>query len=98
MSAITERGRRELYEHAEKSWDKRAAGVLMALLPPVGWAEVATKADLAATEKALRGEIAGVRGEIKSENAKLLRTLLWMNVTTMIALSGLVFTISRTAA
>lgn len=70
----------------------------MGLLLPVGWAEVATKADLAATEKALRGEIAGVRGEIKSENAKLLRTLLWMNLTTMIALSGLVFTISRTAA
>jgi len=91
MSAITERGRRALYEHAEKSWDKRAADVLMGLLPPVGWAEVATKADLAATEKALRGEI-------KSENAKLLRTVLWMNLTTMIALSGLVFTISRTTA
>lgn len=104
MQTITERGRRLLYEQAEASWGKEVADTLMALLPPVGWAEVATKADLAALEKSvkgeiagLRGEIAGLRGEMKSEIASMLRIFVFANITTVIAVCGMAFGIARYA-
>ena len=73
--AITEEGRHKLYTDLEASIGKESATVLMEHLPPVGWADVATKRDLdhfALSLKsefggdlaALRGEMAGLRGEI----------------------------------
>lgn len=43
---ITDGQRNELYQASEKTMGKGAADTLMALLPPVGWADVATKRDL----------------------------------------------------
>lgn len=48
--AIDERGRLELAEAANRVLGERAGLTLMELLPPVGWADVATKHDLAALE------------------------------------------------
>jgi len=45
---IDERARREMYERLEVVLGARTADALMEHLPPVGWAEVATKSDLAA--------------------------------------------------
>jgi hypothetical protein len=47
--SITDADRHYLYEFA-KSQDERAAEILMSMLPPVGWADVATKHDLAHLE------------------------------------------------
>jgi len=47
---IDERARHELFLAAERSLGRPQTETLMALLPPVGWAEVATKHDLAALE------------------------------------------------
>src|SRR5439155_7471155 len=44
--AVDERARHELYLKAEQSFGRDAADALMAYLPPVGWADVATKRDL----------------------------------------------------
>ena len=48
---IDERARHELFLAAERSLGRPQTETLMALLPPVGWAEVATKHDLAALEE-----------------------------------------------
>jgi hypothetical protein len=43
----------------------------MELVPPVGWGDVARRADVEAQGEALRGEIAELRGELKAEVAEL---------------------------
>jgi hypothetical protein len=43
---IDERARHDLYRAIEDLLDTKQADTLMALLPPVGWADVATKDDL----------------------------------------------------
>jgi hypothetical protein len=44
--AITEQSRHQLYKHLEELMGAEDASVLMEHLPPVGWADVATKRDL----------------------------------------------------
>jgi hypothetical protein len=82
MAAITERARRDLYEHAEETWGKEAADTLMAHLPPTGWADVATKTDLAL----LRAEMEAL---LHRELGKQTRTFFAMTLTAVIAVSGL---------
>lgn len=43
---LTEQSRHQLYKHLEELMGAEDAGVLMEHLPPVGWADVATKRDL----------------------------------------------------
>jgi hypothetical protein len=50
---IDERARHELYRAVEELLGTRIADTLMALLPPVGWADVATKGDLLQLEARL---------------------------------------------
>ena len=45
--SVTERQRHELHEWAKRVGNQEVAATLMELLPPVGWADVATKRDLA---------------------------------------------------
>lgn len=51
--AITEQTRHELLTACEHTLGKEAAMTLAELLPPVGWADVATKHDLAQLEQRL---------------------------------------------
>jgi hypothetical protein len=44
--AITEDDRNDLYNTVRDKLSPRAAATMMELLPPVGWADVATKRDL----------------------------------------------------
>ncbi len=48
--SITEGQRHELHEGLVGAIGRERADTLMSMLPPVGWAEVATKADIAATK------------------------------------------------
>lgn len=52
--AVTEKQRHELFKRIEEALGPEHAETMMELLPPVGWADVATKHDL----EALRRELA----------------------------------------
>lgn len=65
--AITDRQRTELHKACEETMGPGPADTLMACLPPVGWADVATKHDLAELEARinLRFENADLRLDAK---------------------------------
>jgi hypothetical protein len=44
---VDERSRKELYDSLEAKLGSKPADTVMTLLPPVGWADVATKQDVA---------------------------------------------------
>lgn len=63
---------------------KERAAIIMELLPPVGWGDIATRGDL---------EI--VRAEIRSANAELLHRLYFALVASQATLVGLVLAATR---
>ena len=65
--SVTERQRHELHEWAKRVGDQEVAATLMELLPPVGWADVATKRDLDHLGSQLRAELSEVRSELRVE-------------------------------
>lgn len=67
--SIDERNRIALHEAARDSWGPEIAGTLMEMLPPGGWAEVATKSDLAVNVAALRSDLAVNVAALKSDLA-----------------------------
>jgi hypothetical protein len=69
--AADERARHELYQQAEAAMSRESADTLMELLPPVGWADVATKQDLVALGDRLEARIMGAMH--KELNAMLLK-------------------------
>jgi hypothetical protein len=80
----TEAGRHKLYEKAKERLGPEEADELMSLLPPVGWADVATKTDLDHLADQLRAEM---RREMMSMQR-------WL-VTTQIGVAGLLFAALR---
>ena len=63
--SITEAQRYQVYESMKASHGDDVALSLMAMLPPVGWADVATKHQLSALESHLTAELASTRREIE---------------------------------
>jgi hypothetical protein len=65
--SVTDKDRRELFDGLVSVLGEVRAGVLMELLPPVGWGDVARRGDLAE----LRGEMAELRVDLRGEMAEL---------------------------
>ena len=84
--AISEESRHEMYVKLEEVLGAQVAATVMEHLPPVGWADVATKRDLESLRVDFRSEL---RGEIN-------RLLLWL-FPTMLTLVALAFTAGRLA-
>jgi hypothetical protein len=104
----TEAGRHKLYEKIATEWGAEHAEELMSHLPPVGWADVATKRDLEAQTLLLRADFdrlgAGIRTEIADERAAvsdkiagLQRTMINLMVL-LTAIFGAISTIAAIAA
>lgn len=86
--AIDERGRHQLYQKLEEVLGTDEATVLMEHLPPVGWADVATKSDL----EHLRSDVRADLSELKAELTHRMTTLV---LTGMIGVGGLAFAAAR---
>jgi hypothetical protein len=69
--AVDEAARHQLYATLEATLGPESTSTLMSLLPPVGWADVATKQDLASLENALRADMADLRTELRTGLADL---------------------------
>lgn len=58
---VTDRQRNELYQAFERTIGEGPADTLMSLLPPVGWADVATKHDLDSLRVATKQDLDNLR-------------------------------------
>ena len=86
--AVDERHRHALHEAAREALGDDAAVTLMEMLPPVGWADVATKRDLEDLRTTLRAELRADLSELRADFAQLqTRLLLWF-VGTGVAVVG----------
>ncbi len=86
---VEERDRRLMQEALVNTIGPEPADTLMHYLPPVGWADVATKADLKATETVLRAEIASLGSSVRGEFYQALTAQTWRLITAMIAIQAL---------
>jgi len=85
--------RRDLFGALERSLGAVPAATLMELVPPVGWGDVARRADVEAQGVALRGEMAELRAEMAELSARidgLLPRQLLADVPLAFAVAGLV--------
>ena len=98
--AVDERGRLALADAAKRAFGDDAAITLMELLPPVGWADVATKQDVLALEarldarftprfEALESRMAKVEDTL-DEMSREIRAQTWKLMTLMVAVVGTV--------
>ena len=97
--SITEASRFQLRTAIGQILSEEAADTLMELLPPVGWADVATKTDLQHLRNELKSDIDSLRNELKSDMLNLQLTIevnvrkliheqtKWL-ITTMIAMNA----------
>ena len=92
---IDERQRHGLYQELEATLGAEHAATLMSMLPPVGWADVATKSDLAslgrelcseisATERVLRSEIQAAEHRLNASFQEAMRHQLWATIGVML--------------
>ena len=102
---VDERARHQLYQRLEAVLGAEEATILMEHLPPVGWADVATKRDLDALEAANRREHDQLNADIRRVHDQLsqsieavrkevhqTRTLLIGLFGTLVAMGGWVIT------
>ena len=88
--AIDERTRHEMYSGLEDTLGAKVADALMAHLPPVGWADVATKHDLARLEARLDEDITRIEARI----ADVHRLMLWL-FSTQLAIVGAMIAVAK---
>lgn len=95
--SVDERARHDLHQQLEANLGASAADTLMGLLPPVGWADVATKSDIALLDARLNGlesrfegllqtGLAGLRTEMAAQT----RNLMFALVGAAVSFGGLV--------
>jgi hypothetical protein len=89
--AIDEGSRHRLYQRLDQVLGSEEATTLMAHLPPVGWADVATKQDLRQEVQALRSEMQALRYELHADMERLFRRVIMWTSTMVLATGALAF-------
>lgn len=84
--ALTEENRHRLYQRLEQVLGREEATTLMEHLPPVGWADVATKRDVDHLGAELRAEL---RADIERGLRVQLMTVLAFNLSMVGAVAAL---------
>ncbi len=69
--SVTEYERHQIFQWYEEAMGSERAAIMMNLVPPVGWGEVATRTDLTALGVGLRGEMAVLGSDLRGEMAEL---------------------------
>ncbi len=69
--SVTEYERHQVFQWYEEAMGTERAKIMMNLVPPVGWGEVATRTDLAALGSGLRGEMSVLSSELRGEMSVL---------------------------
>src|ERR1700741_3831558 len=100
--ALSERDRHDLYDAARREWGQAAADALMELLPPVGWADVATKQDLEAlynrVEALVYRELSREIGSVRDEIQRQTRTIIVSMVGILASSAGLALGLAQLSA
>lgn len=65
----------------------------MALLPPVGWADVATKQDIAMLDLKIGATQTGLERKIEASEQRILQTMTWRLVQMLVAVVGIVLAV-----
>jgi hypothetical protein len=73
--SIDERRRLDLADAVKRALGDEAGITLMEMLPPVGWADVATRFDVEAQRVATGDDLSALRREMRSELATLRREM-----------------------
>lgn len=90
--ALEEQSRNRMYNRLEEVLGADEARSLMSLLPPVGWADVATKHDLAQLEGRIDAKFDTLKSELRAE---MFRTILIANSVSLMTMAGLAFAAAR---
>jgi len=65
--SVTEFERHQIFTWYEEAMGSERAKTMMNLVPPVGWGDIATRADLAALGTSIRGEMLVLRSVLRGE-------------------------------
>ena len=91
--AVDEGARHRLFDRLEEILGPEEARILMEHLPPVGWADVATKADISALRAGTKADIDTLRAELtadlRAEIIKQTRTVVFTTMGAMVSLGAL---------
>ena len=97
--ALDERARHRLYRKLEEVFGTEDAGTLMSHLPPVGYADLATKADLARLEERLtlrmESRLDRVEHRLSARIDRSSRSLVMWTSGMVLATGGLAFAAGR---
>lgn len=86
---IDEAARNELYNRLEAAIGPNPTSTLMSLLPPVGWADVATKDDLQVLERTMRADFRHEMSDLRADMHDAMRQQTLALIGAMLAISGL---------
>ena len=92
---IDERTRYEMYLGLEEMLGTAVADAVMQHLPPVGWADVATKHDLVALEERMDLRFDGLEARLELRIQAQINRLLYFLIPTIFTAIGLAIAVSK---